>query len=46
MLKETLRVIPDFPKQGIMFSDICPVIKNPFVFNRVIEEFALLLKDV
>lgn len=38
-LKEAIRNIPDFPKPGILFRDITPVLQNPDLFNRVIDTF-------
>ena len=35
-----IREIPDFPKPGILFKDITPLIGNPTAFHRVIDEFA------
>ncbi|MDI6402341.1 adenine phosphoribosyltransferase, partial [Balneolaceae bacterium ANBcel3] len=28
-IAETIRDIPDFPKEGILFKDITPVLKDP-----------------
>ena len=39
-----IREIPDFPKPGISFKDITPLIGNPTVFHKVIDEFALRYK--
>ena len=39
-----IREVPDFPKQGILFKDITPLIGNPTVFQKVIDEFALRYK--
>jgi adenine phosphoribosyltransferase len=38
-LRQTIRDIPDFPKPGIIFKDITPVLKSPELFERVISEF-------
>ena len=35
---ELIRKIPDFPKQGIIFQDITPVLANSEAFNAVIKE--------
>ena len=32
-----IRDIPDFPKPGIMFKDITPVLSSPAAFAEVIE---------
>ena len=39
-----IREIPDFPKPGVSFKDITPLIGNPTVFHKVIDEFALRYK--
>ena len=33
-----IREVPDFPKPGIMFKDITPLLGNPTVFHKVIDE--------
>ncbi|MBI3317052.1 MAG: adenine phosphoribosyltransferase [Candidatus Omnitrophica bacterium] len=42
-LKTIIRDIPDFPKKGIIFKDITPVLKHPdafrYVVDRITEEF-------
>lgn len=39
-LYDAIRTIPDFPKKGILFRDITPLIKNELLFARSIELFA------
>ena len=39
-IKLAIRDIPDFPKPGILFKDITPVLKNPVVFREVIDALA------
>ena len=39
-----IREIPDFPKPGVSFKDITPLLGNPTVFHKVIDEFALRYK--
>ena len=39
-----IREIPDFPKPGISFKDITPLLGNPTVFHKVIDTFALRYK--
>ncbi len=39
-----IREVPDFPKTGISFKDITPLLGNPTVFHKVIDEFALRYK--
>lgn len=38
-LKDLIRTIPDFPKKGILFRDITPILQNGNVFKKVIEKF-------
>jgi len=38
-LNNYIRDIPDFPKKGIIFKDITPLLKNKEAFNYIIEEF-------
>lgn len=40
-LKDYIRDIPDFPKKGIMFKDITPLLKDKDAFNEAIQ----LLKE-
>ena len=35
-LKQALRTIPDFPKPGIQFQDISPLLQDPTYFNDTI----------
>lgn len=39
-LKRHIRSIPNFPKPGIMFRDITPLLANPQAFGEVIRRFA------
>ncbi len=36
----TIRDVPDFPKPGILFKDITPVLADPVLFKRVIDWMA------
>ena len=38
-LNNYIRDIPDFPKKGIIFKDITPLLKNKEAYNYTIEEF-------
>jgi adenine phosphoribosyltransferase len=38
-LRAAIRDIPDFPKPGILFRDITPVLKEPALFRLAIAEF-------
>ncbi|XP_022056031.1 adenine phosphoribosyltransferase [Acanthochromis polyacanthus] len=34
-----IRAFPDFPKKGILFRDICPILKDPAALTAVIDLF-------
>ena len=40
LIKNSIRTIPDYPKQGIMFRDVTTLMQNPQAFNQVIDLFA------
>jgi adenine phosphoribosyltransferase len=40
-LKEHIRTIPDFPKPGIQFRDITPLLKHPEAFHEAIHQMAI-----
>lgn len=40
LLKETIRDVPDFPKPGILFKDITPLLQQHSVFSKIIDAFA------
>lgn len=44
-LKQHIRNIPDFPKPGIMFRDITPLLTVPAAFQNVIDRFAAHFRD-
>lgn len=44
-LKATIRTIPHWPKQGIMFRDITTLIKNPAAFRYCIQQFKAQYQD-
>jgi adenine phosphoribosyltransferase len=39
-LKDYIRDVPDFPKPGILFRDITPLLANPDAFREVIRRLA------
>jgi len=45
-LRNTIRTIPDFPKPGIQFKDITPILENPVVSRAVVAEFVKLYKGI
>ncbi len=44
-LKESIRDIPDFPKEGILFKDITPVLQNGGLFRDAIDLFVERYRD-
>ncbi len=44
MLKELVRDVPDFPKKGIVFKDITPLLQNPSslkeIVNKITDHYA------
>ena len=45
-LKAYIRDIPDFPKEGIIFRDITPLLKDRGAFKAAIDQLCELVKDV
>ena len=45
-LKDYIREVPDFPKPGIGFQDISPLLKDAGAFARAIEDIAQLCRAV
>jgi adenine phosphoribosyltransferase len=44
-LKDKIRQIPDFPKEGIVFRDITTLIKDKDAFKEAVDEIVSDLKD-
>lgn len=44
-LEAAIRAVPDFPKPGILFRDITPVLENPLLCKAVTEGFREQLLD-
>jgi adenine phosphoribosyltransferase len=45
LLRDAIRDIPDFPKPGILFRDITPVLADPALFRAAIAEFATICRE-
>lgn len=45
-LNDYIRTIPDFPKPGIMFRDITPLLAHPGAFGESIKQFADHYRDL
>ncbi len=44
--KNYIDEILDFPKKGISFKDITPILKNPKIFKHTINEFIKIVKKI
>ena len=44
-LADYIRDVPDFPKPGIMFKDITPLLAEPTILQGVIDELAARFQD-
>jgi len=44
-LKKYIRDIPNFPKEGIIFHDITPLLQNAKAFGQAIDAMADMIKD-
>ena len=42
--EKCIRVIEDFPKKGISFKDICPLLMDPKAFDESIEDMAKIVR--
>jgi len=40
-IKSVIRDVPDFPKPGILFKDITPILLNPALVDELVSEIAL-----
>ena len=43
-VRDAIRAIPNFPKEGILFRDIMPVLKDPVLFEQTLAWFEEQLK--
>jgi adenine phosphoribosyltransferase len=44
--EDFLRIVPDFPKQGIMFRDISPLLNSPHAYRSAIESMERSVQHV
>ena len=44
-LKSLIRDVPDFPKPGILFKDITPLLQDPKAFKQIIDELGDYLRS-
>lgn len=45
-IKSTIRDVPDFPKPGIVFKDITPILKDGELFRETIKYLAEMIRDL
>lgn len=45
-IKQIIRDVPDFPKPGIVFKDITPILENPALCNEIADALAEQLTNV
>jgi len=45
-VKDAIRDIPDFPKPGIVFKDITPILKDPALCDNIVDAFIEKLKGI
>jgi adenine phosphoribosyltransferase len=45
-IKQAVRDIPDFPKPGIIFKDITPILKDPLLCENIVDAFIKQLKGI
>jgi adenine phosphoribosyltransferase len=43
-LRSAVRDVPDFPKTGIIFKDITPILRDPALFRHAVDLFAMQIK--
>jgi adenine phosphoribosyltransferase len=44
-IRSVIRDVPDFPKPGIMFKDITPIMQNPDLSNEILDELVERYKE-
>ncbi len=44
-IKEIIRDVPNFPKEGIVFKDITPLLKHPDAFRYAVDEITAVLRE-
>ncbi|AYL97148.1 adenine phosphoribosyltransferase [Mucilaginibacter celer] len=45
-IKAAIRDIPDFPKPGIVFKDITPILKDPALCEKIVDAFVEQLQGI
>lgn len=44
-IKSAIRDVPDFPKKGIMFKDITPILERPDLCRNIVDEFVKRMEN-
>lgn len=44
-IKNAIRDVPDFPKEGIIFKDITPIMMDPKLSQQIIDHLVCIYKD-
>ena len=44
-IKAVIRDVPDFPKEGIIFKDITPIMMNPVLSVEILDHLVAMYKD-
>lgn len=44
-LKNIIRTVPDWPKPGVSFFDICPIVEHPEAFAWTVDQLSLLCAE-
>lgn len=44
--KSLIKDVPDFPKKGIIFKDITPILEDPNAFNSLINDFSKYIDEL
>ena len=45
LIREFVRDVPDYPKPGVLFKDITPLLADPAAFNRTVEALGAPWRD-
>jgi adenine phosphoribosyltransferase len=46
VLADCIRAIPDFPKPGVLFRDITPLLQDPVAFRQAVREMGDRVRDL
>jgi adenine phosphoribosyltransferase len=46
IIRQVIRTVPDFPKPGIQFKDITPLLQDPKIGRAIVQEFASRMQGI